>query len=520
MKRSVSSAPAQSPSKPVSALSTVRIWADKLFSSPSLKHTTLSSSATAHRRSIDPHSLQFRLALGVTAFSILGLGGVATWTSWKMQQILVNTHLENVKQIGDRIPQDVRLYGEMGSVETGMQRVIDNLASLNLFIWVTQPDGALLAQSQALQTAPPSFVSQLQSVSEMPVKPEVYQIGDRYFVLCSVPLVVEGQAVGQLHLAEEITADQLQLNAAIQGLSLVSVLSIVLMATAIALYIRQSLQPLRKISQVAGTISANDLSQAKLSLSHAPTEVKELAATLNAMLSRLALSWEQQQQLIGNISHELRTPLTVTYGYLQCMQRRSANLNPTQQEMLETALAETDRTIQLLQSLLDLARADHGCIYLHPETFLLNDLVADVAELEERSTQCKIEIEAEDAIWINSDRNCLSQILTHLTNNAAKHSAPSQPILIRLAQTPDQQVTIQVYDSGEGIAPDQQERVFERFYRIDNARSRATGGVGLGLAIAKTLVEEIGGQIHLWSQPGEGSIFTITIPSKLKDEAP
>lgn len=471
--------------------SSARIWADVLWQATLLTDKPPQQFDRSRWRP-DLTSLQFRLTLGVTTFSVLGLSGLATWTSWKMQQVLVKTHTDNVEQIAERFPHDVALYRHQRSTTAAVQQAIDNLFPPNLLLWVTNSDGQVLAQSRVLQTASVDFVDRLHSISNMPLEPRVYQVEGRYLVLCSSPLQVNGEWIGQLHLAQDITADQLKLINAMRGLSLVSVLSVLLMATAIALYIRRALRPLRGMSQAAGTISANDLSQAKLSLDHAPTEVRELAETLNAMLSRLAQSWDQQKQLIGDISHELRTPLSVAYGSLQWLQRRNANLNETQQEMLDTALAETDRTIQLLQALLELARADSGCIYLHSETLRLNDLVSELASVTQQLKDRQVQITAEpDEIWMTTDRNCLSQILTHLLDNAARYSPCNQPIVIHLSQTNDY-TTIQVQDYGCGLSPEQQTRIFDRFYRVDDARSRATGGTGLGLAIVKTLVESMG----------------------------
>jgi signal transduction histidine kinase len=496
--------------------SSAKIWADVQWQATLLNDRTPQQFVRSRQGWLDFASLQFRLTLGVTTFSVLGLSGLATWTSWKMQQVLVKTHTDNVEQIAERFPYDVALYRDERSVSIQVQQAIDNLFPQNLLLWVTDSDGQVFAQSRSLQTASMAFVDRLRSVSNMPLEPRVYQVEGRYLVLCSTPLRVDGQAIGQLHLAQDITADQLKLNNAMRGLSLVSLLSVLLMATAIALYIRRALRPLRGLSQAAGTISANDLSQAKLSLNYAPTEVRELTETLNAMLSRLARSWEQQKQLIGDISHELRTPLSVAYGSLQWLQRRSANLNETQQEMLETAVTETDRTIQLLKALLELARADSGCIYLHSEKLLLNELVSELGNMARQLKDREVQITAEpDEIWMTTDRNCLSQILMNLIDNAANYSPCNQPILVHLSQTKEQ-TTIQVRDYGCGLSLEQQTRIFDRFYRVDDARSRATGGTGLGLAIVKTLVESMGGEITVWSEPKQGSMFTVTLPSHLK----
>lgn len=441
---------------------------------------------------------------------------MASWTSWKMQQILVDTHSENVREVAERFPEDVEVYRDMLPLSSSVQGAIDKLASPNLMLWVTNGKGDRIAQSRLLSASPKHFVDRLFALSGMPPEPKVYKIDQRYFVLCSTPLTVAGQPLGQLYLAQDITSDRLKLRGAVRDLSLVSSLLLVAMVTAIALYIRQSLKPLRDISQIAGTISANDLSQSKLSLQTAPTEVRELAETLNEMLSRLGRSWEQQRQLIGDISHELRTPLSVAYGSLQSIQRRSATLNSTQQEMLDTAVSETHRTIKLLEDLLDLARADSGCMYVHSETLVLNDLVADLVKMTKQLNDRVIQVEADqDKIWITTDRNCLNQILTNLISNAVKYSPCNQQILVKLSQSEDH-TTIQVRDYGCGIPPEQQTRIFDRFYRTDDARSRATGGTGLGLSIVKTLVESMKGEITVWSEPGAGSLFTVTLPSQLK----
>lgn len=497
-------------------LTKARIWADHLLHKSQLPSNESAPSPQPKQppkhRGLDPASLRFRLTVGVTAFSVLGIGGVAAWTGWKMQQILINTHNDNVKYIAEQFPRDVERYSELMSVDRSIAMAIDQ-APPSLLLWI-ETNGSIVAQSDTLAAAPDSFVNRLLTLAKMPSEPRVYRIEQRYLVLCSSPLIVEGRTLGQLHLVQDITSDQLKLNGAVQGLSLVSVLSVIVMAIAIAVYIYRSLRPLRRMSQMAANISANDLSDAQMTLNDAPTEVKELADKLNEMLSRLAQAWEQQRQLIGDISHELRTPLSVAYGSLQCMQRRSASLNETQREMLDTSLTETHRTIQLLQSLLELARADNGCLYLRSEKLHLNAVVAHLVEMSERLHHHEIHLKAEQPdIWLSADRNSLNQVLTNLIDNAVKYSPADQPITIQLSQT-DTETMIQIKDHGCGIPIDQQARIFDRFYRVDDARSRATGGVGLGLSIVKTLIDGMGGQIQVWSEPGAGSQFTITFPTQ------
>ena len=458
-------------------------------------------------------SLQFRLTAGVTVASIFSSGGVAIWISWTMQQLLITTHIQRVEYIADRLPRDVKLYSEMLPLETSVQRAINNSSSSSLMIWVKRADGEILAESSSLQIAPESFQSMLMAVADMPLQPKVYQVGDRYFVLYSNFLTVDGTSIGQLQMGQDITDERGVLVTVVQRISIVTVLVVVLLTAIIALYIRRSLRPLRRMSQFAETISADELSQARLTLDRAPDEVRELAQMLDAMLSRLSQSWEQQRQFVSNVSHELRTPLSIVSGYLQSLLRRRANFSNSQQEALEIAAAETDRTIRLLQDLLDLARVDSGNLHFRLEPIILNELVNEVAGMGEKFSDRTIKIEAEQPkICFRTDRDRLTQALVSLIDNAVKYSSAPDPIVVKLVPT-EEQIIIQVIDRGCGIALQHQARIFERFYRVDEARARSTGGVGLGLAIVKSLVEGMRGQIAVSSKPGEGSIFTITLPN-------
>ncbi|PSB58452.1 sensor histidine kinase [Chamaesiphon polymorphus] len=458
------------------------------------------------QRHFDPASLQFRLTVEISLLSILGLSGVAVWTSWKMQQLLITTHTQQVEYIATRFPRDVQLYSEMLPVATGLQKTIDSVSVPGLAIWVKSTDGKkILAQSGGVST-------ELMSIADMPLKPQVYPVGDRFLILYRGGVTVRGESLGKVYMAQDVTQEQSQLMSAIQGLAAVCILSLFLTTIAIALRIRRSLQPLQEMSQMAGAISAADLNKAQLQLSQAPTEVKELAQTFNMMLARLAESWEQQRQFVGNVSHELRTPLTVVLGYLQSLLRRSTNLNDYQQEALQTAADEADRTVRLLQDLLNLARADSGYAHYSLERLSLNDVVTEVVQMTEKYSDRVIRVEAIGNIAAIADRDRLKQVLINLIDNAVKYSDAEQPIILSIDRL-DGQALIRVRDRGVGIPLQDQSRIFERFYRVDEARARTTGGHGLGLAIVKTLVEGMGGNVTVRSKLGAGTEFSIALPT-------
>lgn len=460
---------------------------------------------------IDPFSLRVRLTVGITAVFTVGVGSIALWTTWQMQHILITSHIQNIEQIANRLPGDVEVYSEMFSLETGLRKAIANRTTNNTIIWVKRPDGT--TKSEEITLPVDSAAVNLMLLMRSPLRTQVYEIGDRYFVVCGKFLQVKGQKLGVMFVAQDISYEQTMFLALVRSLAIVSLIALVIITVAMAWYIQNSLQPLRQISQLAGTISADDLSQARLRLKHAPTEVQELAHTCNMMLNRLSQSWEQQRQFVGNVSHELRTPLTIVHGYLQSVLKRETNLTSPQREALATAASEAESTIRLLQDLLDLARADTGYLQMHLEPVLLNDLIEEIVAMAKQYSNREITIETTASrIIVKADRHRLKQVLLNLIDNAVKYSDWQSVIAIKLDAVAKNAI-IHVCDRGLGIPLQHQSRIFERFYRVDEARNRSTGGCGLGLSIVKTLVDGMGGNVTVRSKLGQGSIFSVTLPS-------
>ncbi len=460
-------------------------------------------------RNFDPSSLKIRLTLGIALVSVCGLGGLAMWTSMRMQQILVATHKENIKYIADRFSDDVAIYDEMVSLEEGVQRAVDNLSDNNKILWVKNNSGQITAKSLALENS--AIAKILLPLNNVPLIPQVQDLQGDYWLLCASPLEVEDTNLGQLYIAQDITDDQIMFLSLIRSLSMATLIAISIMTIVIAVYIDRSIQPLKRISQMTSNISAEKLSEAHFHLDKAPKEVKELAETFDEMLVRLSESWEHQRQLLSNVSHELRTPLTIISGYLQSTLRRGKNLTEIQREALTTAASEAERTVQLLRDLLDLARADSGGIHFHIEPIVINDVIKEIIEMAKQYSDRIIQLESStNSLVIATDINRFKQVMLNLIDNAVKYSEPPTPITLRIEQHQNQ-AQIQVCDRGQGIPLPQQGRIFERFYRLDEARNRA-GGTGLGLSIVKTLVEGMSGSISVRSQLGEGTTFTVCFP--------
>lgn len=434
------------------------------------------------------------------------------WLGWSMKQILIAAHKENIVYLAERIPEDIEIYQQMYPPQQAMQKAVQNLSRDKVFLWIENPQGELIARTGGLEAPQPLPVSPQLSVFPFSGV-DVSEVADRYWVLCANSLAVNQETVGKLYIAQDISPDQMMFLQMVRNLGFATVIAISGMTIAGGIYIARSLLPLQRICQLTERISADQLGEAKIELNRAPTEVKQLAEQFDEMLMRLHTAWEQQQDFVSDVSHELRTPLTIVSGYLQSLQRRGDNLNPPQREALACATSEADRTIQLLQDLLTLARIDNGQMQFQTETLNLKDFAQEVIQLAQQYHEHGIHYEGiAEPVLIQVDANRLKQVLLNLIENAIKYSEPESPVLLQL-ESEGTQVMLSVCDHGIGIPLAQQTRIFERFYRVDDARARSTGGTGLGLSIVKTLVEGMGGKITVQSQLGVGTTFTLSFPT-------
>jgi signal transduction histidine kinase len=460
---------------------------------------------------VDGRSLQFRLTVGVTVVAVCGVGSIAAWTAWKTQQLLINSHKQLTSEVLRRLPQDVKLYTEMMSVEMAIQRAIDNRTLEGMLVVLDRPEGVMIPEGadDFLQAQAAQLVAQGGELRGLDVS--IQRVGDRALVLCRGPLTVDGRTWGILYVAQDITQEQAMFGSILQSLSMASLIIIAVMAYVLAQYVRRSLQPLKQVGQLTRHVNPETMGPLKLHLDAAPTEVNDLTDTWDDLLQRLAAAWEQQRRFVNDVSHELRTPLTLVSGYLQSTLRRSTTLTEPQREALEIAAAEANRTIQLLETLLELARADAGTMHYHREPIPLYALGQELEDqvLQGRDRLLKLDIDPD--LMVEGDRQRLTQVLMHLIDNAMTYSEPDQPVILR-GRSHHPQAQIDVQDFGCGIALNHQPRIFDRFYRVDESRGRATGGCGLGLALVKTLVTGMGGQVSVISRPNDGSTFTITLP--------
>lgn len=286
----------------------------------------------------------------------------------------------------------------------------------------------------------------------------------------------------------------------------------VLLASLVGYWVaRRSLRPVAAMAGRARMITSESLSE-RLPNPNPHDELGQLAAVFNDTLHRLESSFAELKRFTTDASHELRTPLTAlrTVGEVAL---RQADNPAAQRETIGSMLEEAQRLHDLIESLLALARMESGKVAVSLETVNLKALAGEVRDnlhvLAAEKNQT-IELVGDDNIIATADRVLLPQALVNIIHNAIRYSPPDTRITIRTLRQ-NGHALIEVTDQGPGIAPEYQQKIFERFYRVDKSRARAEGGHGLGLAIAKWSVERQSGRIEVVSEVGKGSLFRIVL---------
>lgn len=268
---------------------------------------------------------------------------------------------------------------------------------------------------------------------------------------------------------------------------------------------------IRRMSAAAAEISATNLNR-RLDVSQAEQEITDLARTLNETFDRLQAAMERQARFTADASHELRTPLSILMTQVEATLKKDRTA-PEYRETLETCLRAAQRMKAVVDGLLTLARADAGEIKIAREPLDLRPIVEEtVAMLEPMAQEHKIALTVSaQSVQVSGDRDRLREVVTNLVSNAIRYNREGGRVEVMLREEGGRAL-LTVADTGIGIPEADRPHLFERFYRVDKARSRAGGGSGLGLAITKWIVEAHGGSISFTSREGEGATFEARIP--------
>jgi signal transduction histidine kinase len=442
------------------------------------------------------HSLRFRLLMSFTLVIVIAVGAVFLFMGQAMKPEVqqFEQRIEDAR-IGKMQFELINYYGHQGSWE-GVQPFVAQWG--NLYEWriiVTDADGMVVADSKG------EILGQMYK-PDSPGRPVVapwtpFSLGTLY--------VSSGSSAGAEFESFSILFDQ------IGRFLLWGCLVAIGIAVAITFFLSRRISaPVKSLTLAARRLGQGDFSQRVQFKDKG--EVGELGQTFNSMASDLEHAEQLRRNLVADVAHELRTPLSNIRGYLEAI--RDEVIKPD-----AATICSLDEEAVLLSRLVDelqeLSIAEAGKLKL---VYQMEDIVKLIRQLaapwqsQAVAKEISLSLDLPDKLpLVNIDSQRISQVLHNLLENAMAHTGKGGSITVAATRQGDW-VEVSVSDTGEGIPAEDLPNVFERFYRVDKSRARATGGSGLGLTIAKRLVEAHGGNIEAQSELGKGSHFSFTVP--------
>jgi len=474
--------------------------------------------------------IRTRLFLSYLAVLLLGMG-LAAILAWRsVESLYLETQRENLLaqaqltaaalygQPLSNIPAEP--YLQTANVLPGIHtRVLGEGGAVILSLPIptgTAPLQAPLAEDSASITpeellARPEISQALEGNPSTAVR-RVASAQNRRVLYAAAPILADdGTVTGLVYLATPLPSGGLPASLLLDlaGAIIAAILLALIAGTLLA---RRIAQPVEAIAQAAAAVSAGDLHQ------HVPTqsnirELNSLGQDFNAMTESLRQSDQAKNAFIADVTHELRTPLTVIKGTIETLEDGALDDLTGRGALLASMQRETERLIRLVNDLLVLTRADAGTLNMHIQALDLGELArARCEHLNAIAFSHQVQFAVTGTACVMGDSDRLAQVLDNLLDNAIRYSPERSVITVDISQNGDEGQCA-VRDRGMGIPEKHLPFIFERFYRADASRNRQTGGAGLGLAIARALIESQGGRISAESTPGHGTTLRFSLPA-------
>jgi two-component system sensor histidine kinase BaeS len=479
-------------------------------------------------------STPIRTRLFLSHLTILLLGmGLAVVLAWRaVESLYLETQRDNLlaqaqliaaglqNQPIPNIP--VEPYSQSSNVAPGIHtRVLGDQGAVIV--------GLPISANTSMLLAPPAENNASISPEELLARPEISQAlkgnpstavrrvasaQNRRVLYAAAPIHADDGAVtGLVYLATPLPNGGLPASLLLEliGAAFAAVILALIAGNLIA---RRIAQPIEEIARAAAAISAGDLNQRVPTQSNI-RELNALGEDFNSMTASLRQSDQAKNAFVADVTHELRTPLTVIKGTIETLEDGALDDLVGRGPLLASMQRETERLIRLVNDLLVLTRADAGALNMRIQPFDLSDLARTRCEhfaalASRRQIQFALKVTEESRVMGDPDR--VAQALDNLLDNAIRYSPEGSVITVEISHSGDE-VQCTVKDNGAGIPEKHQPFIFERFYRADASRDRQTGGAGLGLAIARALLESQGGRISAESINGQGTTLRFSLPA-------
>ncbi|KHE70154.1 cell wall metabolism sensor histidine kinase WalK, partial [Halobacillus sp. BBL2006] len=337
---------------------------------------------------------------------------------------------------------------------------------------------------------------------------EVRSVEGTPFAFVAVPVIWTDGEVASLQLTESMEAEAETMELLRIVLLVVSLIAIVPLFISARILSNLITNPITSLIQTMNEIRGSGQFQRITPPKQSKDELYQMTEAFNQMIDQLASNYERQEQFVSNASHELKTPLTVIESYSSLLKRRGKNDEALFDESVEAIHSEAERMRELTQQLLLLAKQEEHW-NMEWQHHSLTGILQSTVNAFEKAYQRDVRFEVNDEIELITDEQKLKQLLYIFMDNARKYSDDS--IDVRVDQVGDK-ARVVITDSGIGISRDHLQKVFDRFYQVDEARTRSSGGFGLGLSLAKELAQVLGAEVQLDSEVEKGTKATILLP--------
>jgi len=461
------------------------------------------------------YSLQFKLTAAFLAFTLLLFALIGFSVNFLLEKQFENYVIDKISQRNSDIVASLEArYTEMGGQwdTAGLENIGVNALGDSLMIRVSDTDGTVLWDAMTHNSG--MCATMLQDLaSNMQGHNAGFNGG---YQETTFPLTVGQSAAGSVTIGYYgpyyYTDNDINfLNSLNQLLLIGTVIAAAISFVLGAFMARWLSSPISRVIRTAGQISQGKYGD-RIHEQSNTREIVELTRTINTLADTLAKQEILRKRLTADVAHELRTPTANLQSHIEAMIDGIWKMDTAR---LESCHEETVRISRLVSDLENLARFEADNLILKKETFDLAALIGKIKKSFESDIAGKnIHVTEElSAFCMNADEDKIEQVLVNLISNALKYTPEGGSVMIRTEETPLETI-IAVRDSGIGISDEDLPYIFERFYRADKSRSRATGGSGIGLAIVKFLVEAHGGSVKVDSKLGAGSRFTVVIPKE------
>jgi two-component system heavy metal sensor histidine kinase CusS len=478
----------------------------------------------ARDRLTPPWSLATRLAVGFSAASCLLLLVTAAFPYFALQYNLNREDNESLVQkvasVADIISQHASGVAATQSFDE-LQLAVGLESSEPIYVRVLRlPVGQVVAETQGMaQLLPPD---QFDSPTTYPFDskvgpPLVDRHVPKHHAMRLMSALLRGKS-GAGDLVVQVALDRTPESELMEiyGNSLLVLLGLGLLAAAIAGYAIawRGLRPVRRMASAVAKIGSSNLHE-RLDVQHVPAELASLATAFNSMLSRLQEGFGRLSQFSSDIAHELRTPVNNVRGLVELTLSQADRPANERAEQLEKALDECQRLSKLIDNLLFVARSENPQTQIQRQELDLSQELKAICEFYEPSASeagIHLQVESTTPVQASVNRILLQRAVANLLENAIAHTPQGGTILLSSAAESDVAV-LRVSDTGPGIPPEHLSRIFDRFHRGDESRSKNTGGIGLGLAIVRSIAVMHGGSVEVANRASGGAEFTVRFPT-------